>query len=556
MGAPDGDAVTFAPRGFERVGLAALLVLGLALRVLMAWRFRVDSDEPQHLHVVWAWTHGLLPYRDVFDNHMPLFHLLSAPVLLAVGERPTAVLWMRFLMLPQWCAALFLTALIGRRLFAPRVGAWSAVLAGFYPLFFFCSLEYRPDVLWTVLWLSAILIAIDGAPSIRRGLALGLVLGTAAAVSLKTILMVLAFGIATGLTLWLVPAGRRPWWRPLCFGVAGVGGLVVPPALVTAFFVARGAVGPFLYGTVWHNLTPSFDTADKLPARLAAAALMLLAWRGARALVQNAVSVEIGIRRAFVLLLLTAYVALLIGAWPLVSRQDHLPTVPLAAILVTAGLMWVPVRGPLRAIIIGLPVAVELALVLLNGSVRLGEAGNTVAFQADVLGLVRAGEPVMDPKGDAVFRPRAIYWVLEGVTNTRLRHGLLADDFAGRLVRAHVRVVAGNAENLPIQTRRWVRAHYLRVARYPGVGGILVAGARFDAVRGGFEVGIPALYVIVDRSGSARGLLDGRPYESPRRLRPGFHSYRPAPGESPAAALWSNAAERGFSPFDAEGNWR
>lgn len=86
--------------------------------------------------------------------------------------------------------------------------------------------------------------------------------------------------------------------------------------------------------------------------------------------------------------------------------------------------------------------------------------------------------------------------------------------------------------------------------------GILVAGARFDAVRGGFEVGIPALYVIVDRSGSARGLLDGRPYGSPRRLRTGFHSYRPAPGESPAAALWSNAAERGFSPFDAEGNWQ
>ena len=114
-------------RSAEEKGLAALLVLGLALRVLMAWRFRVDSDEPQHLHVVWAWTHGLLPYRDVFDNHMPLFHLLSAPVLLAVGERPTAILWMRFLMLPQWCAALFLTALIGRRLFAPRVGAWSAV---------------------------------------------------------------------------------------------------------------------------------------------------------------------------------------------------------------------------------------------------------------------------------------------------------------------------------------------------------------------------------------------------------------------------------------------
>ena len=140
---PGGRRGDVRARGFERVGLAALLVSDSRAcpdGVAISGRL----DEPQHLHVVWAWTHGLLPYRDVFDNHMPLFHLLSAPVLLAVGERPTAILWMRFLMLPQWCAALFLTALIGRRLFAPQVGAWSTVLAGFYPLFFFCSLDTAP----------------------------------------------------------------------------------------------------------------------------------------------------------------------------------------------------------------------------------------------------------------------------------------------------------------------------------------------------------------------------------------------------------------------------
>ena len=267
-------------------------------------------------------------------------------------------------------------------------------------------------------------------------------------------------------------------------------------------------------------------------------------------------SVEVGVRRAFVLLLLAAYLALLIGAWPLVSRQDHLPAVPLAAILVTAGLLSVPVRGPLRAIVIGLPVAVELAFVVLNGSVRLGEAGNTVAFQADVLGLVRAGEPVMDPKGRRGLPPASDLLGARGRDEDTLaawsaRRRLRWQAGAGARARG-----GGEFQNLPVQTRWWVRAHYLRVARYPGVGGTLVAGARFDAVRGGFEVGIPALYVIVDRSGSARGLLDGRPYGSPRRLRPGFHSYRPAPGESPAAALSSNAAERGFSPFDAEGNWR
>jgi hypothetical protein len=500
----------------------ALVVLGLVLRVVMAWRFRVDSDEPQHLHVVWAWTRGLLPYRDVFDNHMPLFQFLTAPALLAIGERPTALLWMRLLMVPQWGAALLVTALIGRRLFTSRVGVWSAVLAGFYPLFFFCSLEFRPDVLWTVLWLSAILVAIGGSATIGRGFLLGLALGTAAAVSLKTTMMVGAFGIAIGLTMWLAPAGRRPWRRVCSAGVAAAAGIVLPPVLVATMFLSAGALGPFLYGTVWHQLTPNLDTASKLPVQVIAVALMILAWRGGRWLVQHAASTDIGLRRAFVLLVGASYVALLIGVWPLVSRQDHLPAVPLVAILVTAVCIGLPLRRPAGIIPIALAVTIELVLVISNGSVRLGEAGKTVAFESDLLGLVRAGEPVLDPKGDTIFRPRPVYWAFEGVTEARLRQGLLTDDFAGRLVGANVRVVAGNVENLPVQTRKWIRAHYLRVARYPGVG----------------------------------GLLDGQPYDGPRRLRPGFHSYQPAPGESDVALIWSNADKRAFSPYDAQGNWR
>src|SRR5262245_31775154 len=144
----------------ERSMLGVLLVLGFVVRVVATWRFRVDSDEPQHLHVVWAWTQRLLPYRDVFDNHMPLCHLFSVPALLVVGERPTAVLWMRLLMLPLWGAAILLTAQIGRRLFSPWVGRWSALLAACFPSFFLCSLEYRPDLLWTVLRLWAVAIAV------------------------------------------------------------------------------------------------------------------------------------------------------------------------------------------------------------------------------------------------------------------------------------------------------------------------------------------------------------------------------------------------------------
>src|SRR5690349_1757114 len=56
------------------------LVLLLALRAVNTAHYRINSDEPQHLHVMWALGEGRMPYRDVFDNHMPLFGALFAPV--------------------------------------------------------------------------------------------------------------------------------------------------------------------------------------------------------------------------------------------------------------------------------------------------------------------------------------------------------------------------------------------------------------------------------------------------------------------------------------------
>ncbi len=67
------------PPGFERTAFLILAAMVLALKVLAIYHFRSDSDETQHAHVVWSWVTGKLQYRDVFDNHMPLFQMACAP---------------------------------------------------------------------------------------------------------------------------------------------------------------------------------------------------------------------------------------------------------------------------------------------------------------------------------------------------------------------------------------------------------------------------------------------------------------------------------------------
>src|ERR1700741_5684450 len=117
------------PADRVKVFVAAGFFLALlALRCFYATNQPWDSDEPQHLHVVWAWANGLLPYKDVFDNHSPLFQALSAPIFASLGERADIVTAMRWVIMPVSLLVLWMTYLLGRRLFSMRVALWGSVL--------------------------------------------------------------------------------------------------------------------------------------------------------------------------------------------------------------------------------------------------------------------------------------------------------------------------------------------------------------------------------------------------------------------------------------------
>ena len=101
----------------ERLLAMAIAAVTLVMRAVAFFHYRFDSDEPQHLHVVWGWTAGLLQYRDVFDNHAPLFHMAMAPLLRVLGERPDILLYMRAPMLVLWIIVSAATFAIARRLY-------------------------------------------------------------------------------------------------------------------------------------------------------------------------------------------------------------------------------------------------------------------------------------------------------------------------------------------------------------------------------------------------------------------------------------------------------
>jgi dolichyl-phosphate-mannose-protein mannosyltransferase len=196
--------------------IAALLIgVAITLKIVCDFHYRIDSDESQHLHVVWSWTQGMLPYRDVFDNHSPLFYALCAALFQLFGERADILIPMRLAMIPLFAVGLYLAWKIGAAVFSPRAGLWAAVLTACYPPYFLTSTEFRPDNLWTVVWLVIILILSSGQPKPNRAFFAGLLLGISFCISMKTVLLAITVVCALGMT----------WVLRHCFGDASLGGI-------------------------------------------------------------------------------------------------------------------------------------------------------------------------------------------------------------------------------------------------------------------------------------------------------------------------------------------
>src|SRR5437870_10575393 len=157
----------------EFVVAVSLFTLMIVIRVVNMVQSRFDTDESQHMHVIWAWARGFIQYRDVFDNHMPLFQIMFTPIFGLIGDRATILYWMRFILLPMYFVAAWCTYRIGELLFSRRAGTWAVILAGLSTKYHFTSFEFRTDNLWAPLCLLCIVTLIGGALTVGRALVAG-----------------------------------------------------------------------------------------------------------------------------------------------------------------------------------------------------------------------------------------------------------------------------------------------------------------------------------------------------------------------------------------------
>ena len=541
----------------------AVFSVMLVLRIIYAFHFRFDTDEPQHLHVVWGWANGHMQYRDIFDNHGPVFHLLCVPLFRAIGVRPDMLIPMRLAMIPLFGICLWCIYRIGSALFSRQVGLWSAIVTGFYPEFFLTSTEFRTDDLWTALWLLALVVATRNPFKASHAFIMGLLLGTAFGVTVKTGLMtgslILAAAVITG---WQWLGGKKIDWRFICTGMtAGLSGFALVPCALTLFFVAQGAGERFLYCNITHNLVPHAQNWQHLDAHVLWFPIFAALVAGGFLSIKHQKLDEITARRTCLVLTAGFYFTALKSFFPTLSRQDDLPVIPLA-FLILASLVFLlsgyfVARPRLRLFLVDwlFPALVTVEVVALIATVPFWK-NNTqgeIAMVADVLRVTEAGDFVMDATGETIFRMRPYYYALEAFTKVRIERGLIEDDIAERLIATQTAVV--RPQDLTKKSRAFVRDNYLKTGN-----GLCMLGKELKTPSASaerqvvFDVNVPARYTVLTTGGKeALGDLDGLPVNGPRYLESGQHTFIGNGGATGHLAIfWAAGVENGFIPLIAK----
>ncbi len=526
-----GSPPPAVPRS-ERFALIAIAVVTLAMRIVAFFHYRFDSDEPQHLHVAWGWTAGLLQYRDVFDNHAPLFHMATAPLLRLLGERADILLWMRGPMVLLWLIVVACTYVVARRLYDVRIAIWSVVLLNVLPPFFLKSIEFRTDNLWNAFWMLAVVVLFFGRRSVGTFLLAGLLLGCAFSVSLKTMLLLFTL-LAAGAITWFMRrrargAGVRAW-----LVAAFALGFAIVPSLIAGYFVARGAWPDLVYGALKFN---GLVAGHRPPLvvwipRLCYIPMMYAVFRKAwqyRARTTDA--------RYFFAVATGIFFATLFSFWILISPRDFLPFLPFLTIFVVAALTRR--KFFLEAIIV-------TAIVLLTGvgyyaAWLTNGTAEFITMENQLLNVSRPGELVMDYKGELIYRRRPTYFILEFITRNAIARGLIADTVPEDLVRTRCHIAQADGSQWPSRARVFMNANFIDLGR-------LRVSGQWLRPDGTFTIAIPGDYVILDKNGEASGALDGTPYRGSRALERGVHRF--SGGKERVACVWAPAYARGFSPF-------
>ncbi|MFY8215357.1 MAG: ArnT family glycosyltransferase [Chthoniobacterales bacterium] len=521
-----------------------LCVVLLIVRLIAVFRFQHDIDESQNLHVVYGWLSGELPYRDRFDNHAPLFAWMFAPLAWLVGENANVVIFARLALLPFGLGALALIFLIAKRVADRETAWWTMAICLALADWSLKSLEFRPDVIWALLWFAALWVIVRNIEclGVRTAVALGLLLGLALMASIKTTLLVPSLALACLTGVFLSPVLKKQFssYRWVWFGLVVFVSFLIPPALgIGALLIA---------GTTLEQIRFCLFEVNQAPLelwRLIGAgvvfllALVSVAWIFRR---DDARRAAVGI------LLLTAgtYLALLLALAPELRKQTFLVVYPLVILLALYFSKSAGALLPAWRLAVSIVCVAAMGHLLVEAALWRDGMDDQRLLLSRTLALTDRGEMLLDGRGETVFADRPVYLAFVAVTTAAVEDGNLDSPDMSALTRHPTAVAIGELDGLPRAVRNYLKENFVL-----GEDGLLrVSGQLLEpSWEDGrwierINVALPGSYVVI-KDDEIVGHLDVK--------EPGMQILDFGTDRSRRFLIWRDAWSDGFRPRKQDG---
>ena len=498
-----------------------------------------ENDELQHLHVVWSWTRGLVQYKDVFDNHAPLYHLQTAGALWLIGA-PASAGWLTFaraLSLPVFVSTLASAYRLARKVFGlgQEEALAAACLLGLTSPFM--AFAARPEPLWLLFFFLSLLFFTGEEDGWRRGFLAGLVNGAGAMVSLKTLVLLLPAQLLAAGALRIFRRGRLD----LKFAAGFAAGLAVFPALIAAYFVKLDAFRELIYYTLTYNSGGAPLAVSAVRMSIAAASAPVIFFLLERLSKSSGHGFSIYAASGL-------FLGLLLYLYPVMEHQTVLPLRLMLYLSAASGLVRAARALP-RLEARAAPPALFLAVLAfqLYNTGALKSANSLQKSYIDrILGLGGENGYVMDAKGESVFARRPFYYALELLAMRRIASGEIPDEIPARMRSTATKLLL-----------LWFPYHFSPVdlaffhENYLPLGGQfpdLYAAGKIVGVPGGkaeFEIAIPASYEVSCQGGGDIQIDESSSAGKERFLAAGRHSVSVPAGCRAVRLLWDRAAGEG-----------
>jgi len=234
-----------------------------------------DPDEFQHLQNAWFISIGRVPYKDYFEHHLPLLHLLLAPIFgfldvqYQFDHAVAALMLSRQIMLVGLILITLLTFFLARRLADAPTAAWAVLFMLNARFFGRVGIEIRPDIGAVVAFLGCFLCLAMATGSelaaIHRRLLFfmsGVLLATSILFTQKSVFILPGLAIAMMVYLWS-PGEKTSRLPRLQDVLAQAVGFMVPLILVWSYFYLKGAGWELLH----YNFLLNANWPSKLPLK-------------------------------------------------------------------------------------------------------------------------------------------------------------------------------------------------------------------------------------------------------------------------------------------------